>query len=341
MGHHVSGLLLAAASLFGVAQLVAQLSQPDGGNFRPGVLPASWTSGGPKCMEVPPWQVHEYNPDLFLLRQSGCTDYEKPFVYLLFGKERALLLDTGSRNGDLTPTLDRVMHDWLVRNHRTTMPLVVVHSHSHSDHTAGDAAVHALHDPAIPVTFVPATVEDTKKIYGIANWPEETGHIDLGDRVIDVVPIPGHDTVSVALYDRQTAVLLTGDSVYPGRLYIHDLGDFTRSNARMIRFTEGKPVANVLGNHIEETSTPFKDYPVGTMYQPHEHQLAMSRGTLLEIQHALEQLHGMPRRVAYRDFSLWPVGASFALSPATQAVFDDVQKRQQERMWDQTEPEAK
>jgi len=30
------------------------------------------------------------------LRQSGCTDYEKPFVYLLFGKgQRALLVDTG------------------------------------------------------------------------------------------------------------------------------------------------------------------------------------------------------------------------------------------------------
>lgn len=340
MGHRVFVLLLATASLFGTTKVVAQLPQPDGGNFRPGVLPASWTTGGPKCMEVPPWQVHEYNPDFFILRQSGCTDYEKPFVYLLFGKDRALLLDTGSRNGDPAPTLERVMHEWLVRNHRASIPLLVVHSHSHSDHTAGDAQLQALNDPAIPVTFIPATVADTKKIYAIANWPEDTGHIDLGDRMIDVVPIPGHDTVSVALYDRQTAVLLTGDSVYPGRLYIHDLGDFTKSNERLIRFTEGKPVANILGNHIEQSTTPFKDYPVGTMYQPHEHQLAMSRGTLLEIQDALEQLHGTPKRVAYRDFSLWPVGPGFAMSSGTQASFEATQKRQQERMWDQTEPEG-
>jgi len=39
------------------------------------------------------------HPDLYILRQSGCTDYEKPFVYLLFGKQRALLVDTGSHHG--------------------------------------------------------------------------------------------------------------------------------------------------------------------------------------------------------------------------------------------------
>jgi hydroxyacylglutathione hydrolase len=82
----------------------AQLPQPDGGNIRAGVLPRQWTTGGPECMESQEWQVHEYNRDLYILRQSGCTDFEKPFVYLLFGEERAQLLDTGSRKGNLVPT---------------------------------------------------------------------------------------------------------------------------------------------------------------------------------------------------------------------------------------------
>src|ERR1700688_2862440 len=73
-----------------------QAAQPDGGGIRPGTLPAAWNTGGPKCMEMPEWQIHEYNPDLYFLRQSGCTDYEKPFVFLFFGADRALLLDTGS-----------------------------------------------------------------------------------------------------------------------------------------------------------------------------------------------------------------------------------------------------
>jgi hydroxyacylglutathione hydrolase len=313
----------------------AQLPQPDGGNIRPGILPRQWMTGGPKCMESPEWQIHEYNRDLYILRQSGCTDYEKPFIYLLFGDDRALLLDTGSRNGDLVPTLQRVAKNWLQRTKRETIPLVVVHSHSHSDHVAGDADVQAMRDPAIPVTFVPAEVEAIKRFYKIANWPDDIGQVDLGNRVIDLIPIPGHDMVSVALYDHQTAILFAGDSLYPGRLYVHDLADFQKSTERMIHFTEGKVVAHILGNHIEETRTPYLDYPIGTMYQPNEHELSLSRGALLELEDALVSLHGKPARLALRDFSIWPVGPTFAMSSATQAVFDKTQKEQHDRMWDQ------
>ncbi|WP_041585981.1 MBL fold metallo-hydrolase [Terriglobus saanensis] len=328
--------LLACVLLPAVTQ--AQFAQPDGGTVRPGVLPLTWSTGGPKCMEMPEWQVHEYNPDLFILRQSGCTDYEKPFVYLFFGNARALLYDTGSRKGNLAPTLQHVVHQWLLRNQRKTIPLFVVHSHSHGDHVAGDANIQALHDPMMPVTFVAAAVEPTKALYGIKNWPEAIGTIDLGGRVLDAVPIPGHDVVSVALYDRQTAILLTGDSVYPGRIYIRDFDAFVRSTTRLVNFTKDKPVAHILGCHIEETRTPFLDYPVGTIYQPDEHELSLSRGTLLEMQAALDSLHGTPKRIAYRDFSLWPVGASFRLTDKTQSVFDKVQKYQLEHMWDQTKP---
>ena len=316
----------------------AQFPQPDGGTLRPGTLPLTWETGGPKCMEMPEWQIHEYNPDLFILRQSGCTDYEKPFVYVLFGAERALLFDTGSRKGNLAPTLQRLLHQYMVRNKRESVALTVVHSHAHSDHVAGDAALQAMNDPAIPLTFVAANVEATKKVYGIAKWPEDVGSIDLGGRVIDAIPIPGHDIVSMALYDRQTGILLTGDSVYPGRIYIRDFAAFALSNARLVHFTEGKPVSHILGCHIEETSTPFLDYPVGTIYQPQEHALALSRGVLLEMQDAIDGLHGKAARVAYRDFSLWPVGPDFRMSNPTQNTFDKVQKYQLEHMWDQTQP---
>jgi hydroxyacylglutathione hydrolase len=316
----------------------AQLPEPDGGAIERGVLPLKWTTGGPKCMEMPLWQVHEYNPNLFILRQSGCTDYEKPFLYLFFGKERALLLDTGSRNGNLVPTLQQTVHSWLKRNSRQSIPLVVVHSHPHSDHVAGDAEIQALHDPAMAITFVPADLEPTKAIYGIQKWPDDIGHIDLGDRMIDVVPIPGHSPLSVALYDRRTAILFPGDSLYPGRLYVNDFTDFEASTKRMIRFTEGKPVAHILGNHIEQTRTPFLDYPIGTMYQPDEHELALSRGSLLELEAALASLHGQPARLALRDFTIWPVPRNGELRDATRRLFERTQEQQLGHMWDQTEP---
>ncbi len=95
-----------------------QAPQPDGGGIRPGSLPAAWNTGGPKCMEMPEWQLQEYNPDLYFLRQSGCTDYEKPFVFLFFGAERALLLDTGSRRGNIAPQIQLIVHRWLLRLYR-------------------------------------------------------------------------------------------------------------------------------------------------------------------------------------------------------------------------------
>jgi glyoxylase-like metal-dependent hydrolase (beta-lactamase superfamily II) len=315
-------------------------AKPGGGapDIRTGSLPLAWNSGGPKCMEMPEWQIHEYNPDLYILRQSGCTDFEKPFVFLIFGRERALLLDTGSHHGNIAPALQLTVHRWLLRNQRNSIPLVAVHTHSHADHTAGDQELQALKDDAIPVTVIAPTVEATKKFYGMANWPEDAGAVDLGGRVIDVLAIPGHDTVGVALYDRQTAILFTGDNVYPGRLYIRDMPAYESSNRRMIRFTEGRPVAHILGNHIEQTRTPFLDYPVGTIYQPDEHELALPRGALFEIQAGLAAMQGKPQRVAYRDFTLWPTGPAFRETEEGEAIFKRTQQQQLDHMWDQTRP---
>src|SRR5215470_3661809 len=314
----------------------AQLPQPDGGAIERGVLPARWLSQQSKCMEISEWQVHEYNPNLFILRQSPCTDFEKPFIYLLFGKEKALLLDTGSRNGNLVPTLQLTVKNWLARNRRRSIPLIVVHSHPHDDHVAGDKDVQALHDPAITVEFVPAELETTKRFWGIKTWPTDIGHVDLGGRIIDLIPIPGHSDVSVALYDRNTAVLLPGDSLYPGRLYVHDFAAFQSSTERMIRFTADKPVSHILGNHIEQSSTPFLDYPVGTMYQPNEHELALSRGSLLELEEALISIEGTARRLAMRDFTVWPVAAEFMPAEA-QRLFEQRQKDEKARMWDHSQ----
>ncbi len=259
--------------------------------------------------------------------------------FLLFGRERALLIDTGSRNGNLAPALTEAMHHWLARNHRSSIPLVVVHTHSHEDHVFGDKEIAALRDPAVPVTLIPAEVEATKRFYGIAHWPQDVGQVDLGDRVIDLIPIPGHDTVSVAFYDRNTAVLLAGDSLYPGRLYVVDFAAFQASTERLIAFTAGKPVAQILGNHIEQSSTPFLDYPVGTMYQPQEHELQLSRGSLLELEDALLSMHGTPQRLALRDFSIWPVGAKFQ-SPNEESAYKQHVAEQKRRMWDQAAPPA-
>ena len=265
----------------------------------PGALPLSWPTGGPNCMEMQEFYFHQYTPTLFILRQSGCSDYEKPFLYLIFGKDKAMLWDTGSRNARVREAVDRLVDRWLKTNARAGIPLLVIHSHGHGDHIAGDAQFADRPDTVL----VKPDLASVKAFFGFQHWPEEVRTLDLGGRVLDIVPIPGHTDDSIALYDRQTGILLTGDSVYPGRLYVTDYPAFKASMHRLAAFTSDKVIAHVLGNHIEQTRTPFTDYPTGTKYQPDEHELALGVGNILELDRVLQ---GMPepKTVALRDLTI-------------------------------------
>jgi len=282
----------------------AQAPEPNGGGLVTGTLPEHWDTGGPDCGKLPLFQIHAYNPNFYILRESGCTNYEKPFLFLFFGETRALLLDTGAGKVDTATPVRGLIAEWAKAHNRTaeSVDLVVAHTHSHGDHIAGDSQFR----DAPNTTLVPLTVDDTAAFFHIAKWPELAGSIDLGKRVIDVIPIPGHDKLSLAFYDAQTGILLTGDTLYPGRLYVADFQQNLNSIRRLVTFTNGKLVAHVLGNHIEQTNTPFLDYKVGTKYQPAEHELALSRAHLLELKDALESMQLHPVRLALSDFTIWP-----------------------------------
>jgi len=284
-----------------VAGVHAQAPQPDGGGVRPGVLPATWKVSGPECPPKPEFQIHEYNPDFYILRESGCSNYEKPFLYLLFGKNKVLMLDTGAGKTDVAEVVKSVINQWLARNKRESIPLIVAHTHAHRDHISGDEAMKALPQ----TTVIAPTVAAVQTFFGFQKWPEDIVTYDLGGRTLDVVAIPGHEASSIAIYDRQTGVLFTGDTLYPGRLYVEDGIQFLRSVQRLVDFTRGKIVTYVLGNHIEETRTPYLDYPIRTVYQPEEHALELGRGHLLELNEAVQGM-GKIHRMALRDFTIWP-----------------------------------
>src|SRR6266542_5399413 len=170
----------------------SQAPQPDGAGIRPGALPKSWLLGGPKCVEIPEFQVHEYNEDFYILRQSGCSNYEKPFLYLLFGRDRALLLDTGAGKTDIARVVSNIVEKWLARSKHKSIELVVAHTRSHDDHTGGDNQFKVLPN----TTLVLPNLNAVQSFFGIRNWPEEIGHYDLGDRIVDVIAIPGHQAAS-------------------------------------------------------------------------------------------------------------------------------------------------
>jgi glyoxylase-like metal-dependent hydrolase (beta-lactamase superfamily II) len=136
--------------------------------------------------------------------------------------------------------------------------------------------------------------------------PFETAVYDLGNRQIEIIPIPGHEEASIAVYDHETKILLTGDSFYPGRLYISDWMAYKASIERLLDFTSRNEVVTILGNHIEMSNSPGKDYPMETIYQPQEQTLPLTVQDLKVLHKALTKLGREPRRKVLDKFIIYP-----------------------------------
>lgn len=259
----------------------------------PGDFPAQWIHGA-DCGNEPEFQVHAYDEDLYILRQTPCADFEAPFLYLIFGRDRALLLDTGSSpQVDLEPVVSTIIDDWLALRGLPGIELVVGHTHSHGDHLRNDDEF--VNRPN--TTVVGLSFAEIVAFWGFQNWPQDQVTFDLGDRVLDVLATPGHAGDALSFYDARTQLLLTGDTIYPGRLYVFGArlsgqwDVFRDSIRRLAQLASRKPVSWILGCHIEMTNTPGKDYAYGTTYHPDEHVLQLPVSSLFELH---QRLQGAP-----------------------------------------------
>jgi glyoxylase-like metal-dependent hydrolase (beta-lactamase superfamily II) len=231
-------------------------------------------------------------------------------MFLLFGEDKALLLDSGAGGVPIYNTVQSIIATWLAAHGKTSIPLVVAHTHSHGDHIAGDAQFNAKPNTTVVGTSTNAVIA----FFGFQNWPNDLRQYDLGGRVLDVLGIPGHQASHIAIYDHQTALLFTGDTLYPGFLFISGAvsqGNFTKykaSTQRLVDFIADKPVAWVFGNHVEMKNTPGQSYPYGTNNQPFEHDPQLLREHLLELNAAVQAMGNSPHVEVHDDFIIQPSG---------------------------------
>jgi hydroxyacylglutathione hydrolase len=121
------------------------------------------------------------------------VSYEAPFIFLLFGDSKALLLDTGATTNPqffpLRRTVDSIIDGWLADHpHPDGYGLLVLHTHSHTDHTAADGQFAGR-----PSTDVIGAKRDAAWPYfGFDGEPESVAEVDLGGRVLDCLATPGH-----------------------------------------------------------------------------------------------------------------------------------------------------
>jgi len=271
-----------------VAEPLASTVDFASGPPSPVSLDVVWDHGSRRRGEHvgPPIQVHAADPHTFILRQSKSVHYEAPFLYLFCGNERALLLDTGATSDPadfpLRPTVDAILEGWLAEHPRQHYELVVAHSHGHGDHVAADGQLADRPDTTVVAPDLPSV----QAFFGFTAWPQEIVRLDLGGRVLEVTGCPGHHPASIAVLDPWSGFLLTGDTVYPGRLYVDDMPSYAASLDRLVDLARSRRATAVMGCHIEMSRTPGRDYPRGSTWQPDEAPLPMSVAQLAAVRDA-------------------------------------------------------
>ena len=153
------------------------------------------------------------------------TDVTGVNSYLVIGKEKAALLDTGCGLGNIREVVKSI----------TQLPVMVLLSHGHVDHAGGisafsDVWIHdsdrellAIHSqkrfrmPYCKLAVSPemqSAVTDMNFIdegMPVLHSLKEKDQIDLGGRVIEIVGFAGHTQGSVGFYDVNTDTLFSGD----------------------------------------------------------------------------------------------------------------------------------
>jgi glyoxylase-like metal-dependent hydrolase (beta-lactamase superfamily II) len=117
-------------------------------------------------------------------------------IYLLIGSRECLIIDSGMTMTDLTSAVRRI----------TDKPLELALAHGHIDHVGAIGEFDHIYLHPVDRRLIPNYEGRVIDIH--------TGfRFDLGDRVVEVIEIPGHTRGSVAFLDVTNRLLFTGDGI--------------------------------------------------------------------------------------------------------------------------------
>jgi glyoxylase-like metal-dependent hydrolase (beta-lactamase superfamily II) len=178
------------------------------------------------------YETREVEDGIWAIDERGTNT-----MYLIRGDDKCLLLDTGWGIGIL-PELVKSLCD---------LPLIVVNSHGHPDHTFGNGLFSEIHIHPADKHFAqePPTLETRQWIYDNADivlsgalpddfeldrWAitvpssildvQDGDVFALGNRMLEVIELPGHSPGSICLLDHMTRSLFVGDSVHSGTIWL-------------------------------------------------------------------------------------------------------------------------
>ncbi len=219
-----------------------------------------------------PWfEVYKPAPGVFAIYEP--QQAEEVISYLIVGQKRALLFDTGMGMSDIKKVTAEL----------TSLPIVVLNSHTHDDHVGDnwefdtiyamdtdftrknaqgsreDAQAEVTPDQicgTLPKGFDPRAY--TTRPWKITNYTHDGDHFDLGGRTLEVITTPGHTPDAISLIDRANGLLFTGDTYYPAPIWLFrpetDLDAYAASIRRLAALAP--QIKLVLGAHNIPVAPP-------------------------------------------------------------------------------------
>jgi glyoxylase-like metal-dependent hydrolase (beta-lactamase superfamily II) len=221
--------------------------------------------------DIPWFEVYKVAPRTFAIYEPHQS--EEVISYLIAGQKQALLFDTGMGIADIKKVVSRL----------TSLPVVVLNSHTHDDHVGGNwefsyvfgmdtaftranakgstADAQAEIAPGeicgdLPKGFDPKTYRT--KPWHVTFFIHDGFKIKLGGRIVEVIATPGHTPDAIALIDRENGLLFTGDTYYPAPIWLYrpetDLAAYEKSIARLAALAP--EIKMVLGAHNIPVASP-------------------------------------------------------------------------------------
>ena len=126
--------------------------------------------------------------------------------FLLAGKKKALLIDSGMQIHNAKEIAQQLV----------SLPIELLNTHADPDHIGSNAEFEAFYMHPAEASNYYNTQKGTGKFIPIENGDI----IDLGDRKLEIITIPGHTPGSVALLDIENRVLYSGDTVQDGTIFM-------------------------------------------------------------------------------------------------------------------------
>ena len=155
--------------------------------------------------------------------------------------------------------------------------------------------------PAAPTQVISADEGHLEKPY----W-EQIGRLavslDLGGRVLEVIPTPGIDAQALTVHDPWAKILFTGNTFYPGRLVIRDFKAYLESMQRLVDLSVDNEILHIWGGRIEMATEPGLDYMLRSNYRPNERRLQLTKDELVDASKIVRLINGNKGIHIHDDF---------------------------------------